>query len=83
MENRNEKTVGKINCASQKFETTLITLKYMRMEFHRKWKKDNREKNFIITCWKFSRYDESFKPINIEAQLSQGQEIWQLYKGTS
>ena len=31
------------------------------MESHRKWKKENREKNFLITGWKFSRYDESFK----------------------
>ena len=29
MENRNEKTVGKINCASERFETTLRILKYM------------------------------------------------------
>ena len=83
MENRNEKTVGKnFNCASQKFETTLITLKYMRMESHRKWKKENREKNFIITGWKISRCDESFKLINTEVQLIQGQEIGQLFKGT-
>ena len=40
-------------------------------------------KDFIITGWKFSRYDENFKPINTEAQLTQGQEVWQLYKGTS
>ena len=84
MENRNEKTVGKFfNCASQKFETSLITLKYMRMESHRKWKKENREKNFIITGWKISRSDESLKTVYTEAQLIQGQEIWQLYKGTS
>ena len=50
------------------------------MECYRKWK-ENREKNFIITGWKISRYDESFKPINTEAQLIQGQEIWQLFKG--
>ena len=53
------------------------------MESYRKWKKENREKNFIITGWKISRYDESFKPINTEVQLIQGQEIGQLYKGTS
>ena len=29
MENRNGKTVEKINCASQRFETTLRILKYM------------------------------------------------------
>ena len=70
-----------INYASQRFETILITLKYMRMESHKKWKKENREKNFIITGWKFSRYDESFKPINTEVQLIKGQEIGQLFKG--
>ena len=41
------------------------------------------EKTFIITGWKISRYDESFKPTNAEAQVTQGQEVWQLYKGTS
>ena len=46
-------------------------------------RQENREKNFIITGWKFSRYDESLKPVNTEAQLIQGQEMWQLYKGTS
>ena len=51
------------------------------MESHKKWKKENREKNFIITGWKFSRYDESFKPINTEVQLIQGQEMGQLFKG--
>ena len=56
-------------------------MKYMIMESHRKWKKVNREKNFIITGWKFSRYDESFKPINTEVQLIQGQEMGQLFKG--
>ena len=76
-----ERLWEKVNCASQRFETILITLKYMRMESHKKWKKENREKNFIITGWKFSRYDESFKLINAEVQLIQGQEIWQLFKG--
>ena len=51
------------------------------MEPYRKWKKENREKNFIITGWKISRYDESFKPINTEVQLIQRQEIGQLFKG--
>ena len=51
------------------------------MESYRKWKKENREKNFIIPGWKFSRYDESFKPINTEVQLTQGLEIGQLFKG--
>ena len=51
------------------------------MESYRKWKKENREKNFIITGWKISRYDENFTPINKEAQLTQGQEIGQLFKG--
>ena len=71
----------KINCASHLFEKILITLKYMRMESHRKWKKENREKNFIITGLKFSRHDESFKLINREVQLIQGQEMRQLFKG--
>ena len=44
---------------------------------------ENRANNFIITGWKIPRYTESFKPINTEAQLIQGQEMWQLYKGTS
>ena len=52
------------------------------MKIHRMWK-ENREKIFIITGWKFCRYDESFKPIHTEAHLIQGQEIWQLFKGTS
>ena len=30
------------------------------------------EKKNLITGWKFSRYDKSFKPINTEAQLTQG-----------
>ena len=51
------------------------------MESHRKWKKENREKNFIITGLKFSRHDESFKLINREVQLIQGQEMRQLFKG--
>ena len=76
-----ERLWEKVNCASQRFETILITLKYMRMESHRKWKKENREENFIIPGWKFSRYDESFKPINIEVQLIQGQETGQLFNG--
>ena len=50
------------------------------MESYRKWKKETREQNFIIIGWKITRYDESFKPINTEAQLIQGQEIWQLFK---
>ena len=47
--------------------------------------KDRRieQKNCTITGWKISRNDECFKPVNTEAQLIQGQEIWQLYKGTS
>ena len=77
-----ERLWEKVNCASQRFETILITLKYMRMESHKKWKKENREKNFIITGWKFSRYDESFKLINAEVQLIQGHEMGQLFKGT-
>ena len=51
------------------------------MESHTKWKKENTEKNVLITGWKFSRYDESFKPINTEVQLIQGQEMGQLFKG--
>ena len=51
------------------------------MESHRKWKKETREQNFIIIGWKIIGYDESFKRINTEAQLIQGQEIWQLFKG--
>jgi len=50
------------------------------MESYRKWK-ENSEKNIIIG-WEISRYHESFKPINTEAQLIQGQEIWQLFKST-
>ena len=51
------------------------------MECYRKWKEENREKNFIITGWKISRYDENFTPIKKEGQLIQGQEIGQLFKG--
>ena len=51
------------------------------MESYRKWKKENREQNFIIIGWKITRYVESFKPINTEAQLIQEQEIWQLFRG--
>ena len=50
------------------------------MECYRKWK-ENREKNFIITGWKISRYDERIKPIITEVQLMQVQEIGQLFKG--
>ena len=46
-------------------------------------RQENRSKDFIITGWKFSSYDESFKAVNTEAHLTQGQEIRQLYKGTS
>ena len=45
------------------------------MESYRKWKKENREKNFIITGWQISRYDENFTPIKTEGQLIQGQEM--------
>ena len=36
MENSSGKNVGKINCLSQNFETTLRILKYMYMESNRR-----------------------------------------------
>ena len=75
MENSNGKNVGKINCPSQNFETTLRILKYMQMESNKKLKTGDQRKELHNNWLKIFQYDESFKPINTETQLTQGQEV--------
>ena len=70
-----ERMWEKINCPSQNFnnfKNTKIYVDGIQQEV-----KDRRieKRTSYLLAEKISRYDESFKPINTEVQLTQGQEV--------